>query len=94
MDNRIYSVIEIIIKYNIQFLPEEILRLIRNNKNKLNIQYLKLSILNLDNEYKLIIKFDEIISNQQFNTFINILEEILKDIIIKSRLYNVKLFSD
>ena len=93
MDNRIYSVIEIIIKYNIQYSPEEILILIRNSKNNLNVQYFKLSILNLDNEYKLIIKFDEIINKPQFNTFINILEEILKDIIIKSRIYHVKTMS-
>ena len=86
-----YSVIEVIIKNNIIFTPEEILMKIRDNKGSLNIQYFKISLLNLDNEYKLIIKFtDIIITVQQFNIFISLLNNILNSIISKSRFYIVR----
>ena len=90
LDNSICSIIEVIVKDNIQYKPEEILLIINNNKHLFNIQYLKISLLKLDNETKLIIKIDDKIINKQYNIFINILNEILTNIIIKSRYYYIK----
>ena len=82
-----YSVIEVVLRKNIHYTPEHIMFSIRDYKDNFNIQYSKISLLNLNREMQLIIKFDDIILNEQYYLFMDLLNDLFINIVIKSKFY-------
>ena len=71
----------------------ELMKIINKHKYELNVQYERIEAITIDdNKYKVIIHFDEKITKQQYQLFLNIIENKIIDmeqlnIIIKKPKY-------